>query len=159
MQSYSHPDLFFCPLYNPPGISDPKTTLCGSDGIDTESQEYELWSSSDAGSSYSCASPSVSTTSSRSSSLSPSSSADSHADRRLLCKYKRMSAKAGKSLLEFATEVEGRRIVHEKRKQVGTLSPRARALVMNTNTCSNVVLTPARSPCPAEGLAIVSELT
>ena len=60
MQSYSHPDLFFCPLYNPPGISDPKTMVCGSDGIDTESQEYELWSSSDAGSSCSCASPSVS---------------------------------------------------------------------------------------------------
>ena len=60
MQSYSHPDLFFCPLYNPPGIPDPKTTLCGSD---TESQEYELWSTSDAGSSDSCslsASPSVS---------------------------------------------------------------------------------------------------
>ena len=54
MQSYSHPDLFFCPLYNPPGISDPKTIVCDSDGIDTESQEYELWSSSDAGSSDSC---------------------------------------------------------------------------------------------------------
>ncbi|RPD53033.1 hypothetical protein L227DRAFT_422493 [Lentinus tigrinus ALCF2SS1-6] len=31
MQSYSHPDVFFCPLYNRPGISDPKMNLCGSD--------------------------------------------------------------------------------------------------------------------------------
>lgn len=36
-------------------------------------------------------------------------------------KYKRMSAKVGKSLLDFATEIESRRIVCEKRKQVGTL--------------------------------------
>ena len=47
MQNYSHPDLFFCPLYNRPGISDPKMNLCGSEDDWETSQDSELyWASS-----------------------------------------------------------------------------------------------------------------
>ncbi|RDX41799.1 hypothetical protein OH76DRAFT_1422907 [Lentinus brumalis] len=114
MQSYSNPDLFFCPLYNRPGMSDPKMNLCGSE----EDTQLFGTTGSSAGSHSSssptspCSSTNSSQTSSRSSSPSPSSASE-----RKLHKYKRMSAKAGKSLLDFATEVESRRIVHEKRKQ------------------------------------------
>ncbi|KAI0779284.1 hypothetical protein C8Q74DRAFT_682144 [Fomes fomentarius] len=117
MQSYSHPDVFFCPLYNQPGMADPKTNLCG--GSENDSM---LWDSSDSGSQTS--SPSTSASSSRSTSFSPPSSPGSDASSRgsdrekRVGKYKRMSAKAGKSLLDFATEIESRRIVCEKRKQV-----------------------------------------
>ncbi|RDX41801.1 hypothetical protein OH76DRAFT_1411792 [Lentinus brumalis] len=115
MQSYSNPDLFFCPLYNRPGMSDPKMNLCGSE----EDTQLFGTTGSSAGSPSSssptspCSSTNSSQTSSRSSSPSPSSGSE-----RKLHKYKRMSAKAGKSLLDFATEVESRRIVHEKRKQL-----------------------------------------
>ncbi|TFK81222.1 hypothetical protein K466DRAFT_604671 [Polyporus arcularius HHB13444] len=118
MQSYSHPDLFFCPLYNRPGVSDPKMNLCGSEEDGHGAQFFGTTSSSTGSPSSSSptspfSSTSSSQTSSRSSSPSPSS-----ASGRKLHKYKRMSAKAGKSLLDFATEVESRRIVHEKRKQL-----------------------------------------
>ncbi|RPD69653.1 hypothetical protein L226DRAFT_539641 [Lentinus tigrinus ALCF2SS1-7] len=109
MQSYSHPDVFFCPLYNRPGISDPKMNLCGSDD-DSEIVNHDQqpsWGSPDSPCSSATSSPGTS----RSSSQSPASE-------RKLHKWKRMSAKAGKSLLEFATEVESRRIVHAKRQQV-----------------------------------------
>ncbi|KAI0744304.1 hypothetical protein C8Q80DRAFT_1272862 [Daedaleopsis nitida] len=159
MQSFSHPDVFFCPLYNAPGISDPflKLSLGGSDsatgranedpyaneGSDSElAVPFPAWPPSDSGS-HTSSSASTSPTSSRSSSRrtspsssssassssSPSSPTGSASDQeRKLHKYKRMSAKAGKSLLDFATEIEGRRLVHDKRKQVRPGSSPARAL-------------------------------
>ncbi|KAI0330973.1 hypothetical protein GY45DRAFT_1336445 [Cubamyces sp. BRFM 1775] len=129
MQSYSHPDVFFCPLYNPPGVSDPIASIL--------SGESEHWnpspsctppSSRSASPSASASSPSSTPVSSRETSPSPptspssasSSSSTSSEGSKKLQKYRRMCAKSGKPLLDFVAEVEGRRIVHEKRKQIKT---------------------------------------
>ena len=53
-------------------------------------------------------------------------------------KFKRMSAKAGKSLLDFATEVESRRIVHTKRQQVS---------ILRTLLCTSSFPSLPRIPC------------
>ncbi|KAH9895105.1 hypothetical protein C8Q73DRAFT_790285 [Cubamyces lactineus] len=128
MQSYSHPDVFFCPFYNPPGVSDPITSiLSGESEHWNPSPSWTPPSSRPASPSTPASSPSSTPGSSRDtspsapispSSASASSSPTSSGGTKKLQKYRRMCAKSGKPLLDFVAEVEGRRIVHEKRKQI-----------------------------------------
>ncbi|KAI0820049.1 hypothetical protein BC628DRAFT_935574 [Trametes gibbosa] len=123
MQSYSHPDVFLCPLYNPPGVSDPISSII--------SGESELWpssgsstpktsrSTSPATSSYST--PPTSPENSPSPPSTPSRSPQTPAsmdESKKLQNYRRMCARTGKPLLDFVTELQSQKSVHEKREQL-----------------------------------------
>ncbi|KAI0645982.1 hypothetical protein C8Q79DRAFT_727617 [Trametes meyenii] len=127
MQSYSNPDVFFCPLYNPPGVSDPISAILSGESEHWSPSPYSTPAVSRAASPNLASSPSTpsSPPSSPSAPPSPPSSSSPPASRptspeggRKLQKYRRLCAKTGKPLLDFVAEVEGRRIVHEKRKQL-----------------------------------------
>ncbi|KAI9061749.1 hypothetical protein FKP32DRAFT_1604708 [Trametes sanguinea] len=127
MQSYSHPDVFFCPLYNPPGVSDPLATILSGETEHWPASPFSSPSASRSASPFSTPSSSVYSTPSTSRGSSPptsppplpSSPSPAHSEgSKKLQKYRRMCAKTGKPLLDFVAEVEGRRIVHEKRKQL-----------------------------------------
>ncbi|CDO72510.1 hypothetical protein BN946_scf184980.g51 [Trametes cinnabarina] len=131
MQSYSHPDVFFCPLYNPPGVSDPLASILSGETEEWPASTFSSPTTSRSASPFSVpSSPAYSTPpTSRENSLSPptspsplpatpsSPSAHSEGSKKLQ-RYRRMCAKSGKPLLDFVAEVEGRRIVHEKRRQM-----------------------------------------
>ncbi|KAI0661307.1 hypothetical protein C8Q70DRAFT_932320 [Cubamyces menziesii] len=127
MQSYSHPDVFFCPFYNPPGVSDPITSILSGESEHWNPSPTWTPTSSRPTSPTAPASPPSSTPvswreTSPSSPTSPasasSSSSTSSEGAKKLQKYRRLCAKSGKPLLDFVAEVEGRRIIHEKRKQI-----------------------------------------
>ncbi|KAI0369641.1 hypothetical protein BV20DRAFT_945715 [Pilatotrama ljubarskyi] len=123
MQSYSHPDVFFCPLYNPPGVSDPiSSILSGASDHWTSSLTPPSPPSATlitaSASSSSVSPPSSPSPSSSTSASTSSSSTASPAGSSKVQKYRRMCAKSGKPLLDFVAEVESRRIMHEKRRQV-----------------------------------------
>ncbi|OSC97426.1 hypothetical protein PYCCODRAFT_1419484 [Trametes coccinea BRFM310] len=124
MQSYSHPDVFFCPLYNPPGVSDPLASILSGETEHWPASPFSSPPASRSASPFSTPSSSISPPTSPSPlpSSSPSSPAHTEGSKKLQ-KYRRMCAKTGKPLLDFVAEVEGRRIVHEKRKQVRLVSP------------------------------------
>ncbi|KAI0630078.1 hypothetical protein C8Q77DRAFT_1075484 [Trametes polyzona] len=126
MQSYSNPDVFFCPLYNPPGVSDPITSILSGAA---DEWVYSTPPTSRPASPIEYASPYATPPDSRESSCAPPSSpsstlsaststSTSSEGSKKLQKYRRMCAKSGKPLLDFVAEVESRRIVHEKRKQL-----------------------------------------
>ncbi|KAI0665888.1 hypothetical protein C8Q78DRAFT_480940 [Trametes maxima] len=144
MQNYSNPDVFFCPLYNPPGVSDPITAILSGESERWCPSPYSTPNVSRAASPRNASSPSTprsspsspfsysSPPSSSSSSSSPSASRPTSPEGgRKLQKYRRLCAQTGKPLLDFVAEVEGRRIVHEKRKQLkssqSTRNPSGRA--------------------------------
>ncbi|EJF65587.1 hypothetical protein DICSQDRAFT_166592 [Dichomitus squalens LYAD-421 SS1] len=114
MQRYSNPDVFFCPLYNAPGVANPKMHICDPDeDVDDILRPLSECSTPELTSSSSTSSPS----SSRDNSLSPPPSSASSDTERKIQIYRQMCEKAGKSLLDFAAEVEGRRNLDGKRKQ------------------------------------------
>ncbi|EIW63600.1 uncharacterized protein TRAVEDRAFT_43886 [Trametes versicolor FP-101664 SS1] len=130
MQSYSNPDVFFCPLYNLPGVSDPISTLLSNESEHRTPSAFSTPTTSRSGSPFSAASPNSTpptspetwpsrppkTPSSASSPTAPEAS-------KKLQKYRRMCAKSGTPLLDLVAEVENRRMVHEKRKQVSFSDP------------------------------------
>ncbi|OJT14905.1 hypothetical protein TRAPUB_8528 [Trametes pubescens] len=125
MQNYSNPDVFFCPLYNPPGVSDPISTILSGESEHWTPSALSTPTTSRSGSPFSAASPNSTPPTSRETSpslpVTPSSSASTPATpeaSKKLQKYRRMCAKSGTPLLDLVAEVENRRIVHEKRKQV-----------------------------------------
>ncbi|KAI8992882.1 hypothetical protein BD414DRAFT_288516 [Trametes punicea] len=122
MQSYSHPDVFFCPLYNPPGVSDPLSSIMSGGSEPSSSSPFSSPPMSPSSGPSTPGSSSSTPSSSREGSLSPPTSPSppsaSREGSKKLQKYRRMCAKSGKPLLDFVAEVESRRIVHEKRKQI-----------------------------------------
>ncbi|KAI0762153.1 hypothetical protein BD413DRAFT_484871 [Trametes elegans] len=134
MQSYSHPDVFFCPLYNPPGVSDPISAILSGQSEHWTPNPYSTPPTSRAGSpsaestlvsSNSSPASSRDSTQSPPSSPSSSSSSSSSGGSTKLQKYRRMCAKSGKPFLDFVAEVENRRLVHRKRSHVSHPGPRA----------------------------------
>lgn len=57
MQSYSNPDVFFCPLYNLPGVSDPISTLLSNESEHRTPSAFSTPTTSRSGSPFSAASP------------------------------------------------------------------------------------------------------
>ncbi|KAH9859124.1 hypothetical protein C2E23DRAFT_716696 [Lenzites betulinus] len=141
MQSYSNPDVFFCPLYNPPGVSDPISSILSGVSEHWPSSGYSTPITSRS-TSPSSASPYSTPPTSRENSPSPPPSPPSSSPTspskdggKRLQKYRRMCAMTGKPLLDFVTELEGRKLVHEKRKQVRL--PRAHAFPHSDRTSNS----------------------